>query len=140
MDALNAGLYTLLTSDSQHAALAPGGAWDMRADEGTPLPLTKFRLVIENYDYVFQGLSCIRFVYRITGHAQDTPTKTAKELASTLKGHIFRIINEGTLTVTGYNVILCRAMSGIPPMDESKGTSADTFSEGILAEIILAPA
>ena len=139
MDAINAALWSLLTSDAQLSALAPGGAWNLRADPKTPLSLIKFQLVIPTYDYTFGGLSSKRCVYKVTSHAEDTEVHAGAEFASVITGHLERVLDTDSLAVTGHEILICRPYAGVAPEVKSGASGRDEYSEGVLVEIIVAP-
>jgi hypothetical protein len=133
MDAVNAALYALLNP------LAAGGAWNLAADDGTPLPLIKFQLVIPDYDYSFGGLSTIRLPYRVTAHAEDTPAAAGAVTAALLAESVRAALTDPALSVPGYDVELCRPYSGLPAEIVRRESRRDEYTAGVLVEILLTP-
>lgn len=141
MDALNQALYQLLVADAQLSAAAPGGVWNLRADEGTPLPLVKFQLVTPTYDYVFAGLSSERYVYRVTAHAESSPTFSGAQLAAVASAQLKRVLTDAILNLagSGSTLLSCRPFAGVSPACLTGQAGRDEYSEGQLVEIVIAP-
>ncbi len=141
MDALNAAIVYAYTHDAPYMAAVPGGMWHLKADEGTPLPLSKFQVVIADAEYTFgnNNVSSERYVYKFTAHAENNEQDAGSTLAAITCGHLKRVINAAMLTVTGYRVLSC-AWTHIVPDSIAPGHSGkDEYSQGILVEIIIAP-
>ena len=145
-DSINAGLWATLSGDAQlYAALGSQpaakskGVWNMAADDSAPLPLVTFRQVIANYDYVYAGLSAIRYVYKVMGFAEDAAARAGGETVALIVGHLMRVLTDAQFAVTGFDLELCRPMSGIPPESRDGDNGHKQYGQGILLEVVVTP-
>lgn len=139
MDALNAAFVTAFAADAQFNAAAPGGLWNGKADEGTPLPLTKFQLVVGQPGRTFGALATLRFVYQFISYAEDTAQAAGAERAAVVNAHVRRVIDAAQLSVAGHEVLACQWIDTIPQGDTPGKAGKDELSEGVLVEVVLAP-
>jgi hypothetical protein len=137
MDLLNQALYLAFKNDASYMAAAPGGMWNQRADSGTPLPLGKFQMFHGEPSYSFNNVSCERYLYRVTACAEETETASGASLAAIVNGHIKRVVNAASLSVTGYEVLTCWWTGLIAPDCKPGASGRDEYSEGVIVEIII---
>lgn len=142
MDALNAAIVYAYTHDAAYMAAAPGGMWHLKSDEGTPLPLSKFQVVIADAEYTFgsgNNVSSERYVYKFTAYAEDNDQNAGGALAAIVNGHLKRVINAAILIVPGYRVLSSSWTHIVPDNVAPAHSGKDEYSQGILVEIIIAP-
>lgn len=144
MDAINQGLWATLSADSQienfvGAEALNKGVWHGKADDCTPLPLLRFRLVIPTYDYSFGGLSSERYVYQVTAFVESTEEMHGAQAATLLAGHARRVLTDAEFAIAGYELLLCRPYAGVPPESRKGDNGREQFSEGVLIEVVITP-
>lgn len=144
MDAINAKLWETITDDAGVQALVGadalnGGAWNMRADDGTPLPLVKFQLLAPGYEYSFGGIAARRYPYLVTAHTEDTEERTGAETASLLTEALEAALLDAEFEIAGHELLLCRPYAGTPPDCRQGAHNRDEYSQGLLVEIIITP-
>lgn len=148
---INAAIYSALSTDqalqNYYASLlgaggAPqGGAWNIEADDGTPLPFITFRALTAGYNYTFgpddTPPSDERYPYELKAWAEDLDGQSATDIVAALTGHIRRVLTDATLIITGYTLLVCRPYTGIPPSISQGPNARDQLSQGARFEIIV---
>lgn len=144
MDALNKAIYQFLSADEGVIALVGddalnGGVWDLDVDDEASLPYYKFNLASGPRPYHgFGGINAWRCVYFVQGYAEQTATQTGRELASLLSEAAASALEDAELEIEGYELLVCQIIDGIPPLKDEQAAerSTDTFSQGVMVEII----
>lgn len=101
--AVDAALVALLSGDATLAALMTDGVFFDIAQSGA----TKFVVisqVIHEDDYTFSGSFVERFTFLVKAVERSTSGTTVKTAAA----RIHTLLQDATLTVTGYGSMLCR--------------------------------
>lgn len=97
-------------------ALAPGGVFNTLAPQTAPLPYVLFQMVSKNDDHTFNG----RFaegVYIVKGVSESPWPKAAADIDT----QIDTLLEDASLTITGFNPILCRRESDFTLVEERDG-------------------
>lgn len=141
IDETNKALYSLLHGNAGLLALAPGDTWDGKADDGTGFPYNVFQRVIGVPDYTFGAtVSSDKQTYMFKAYAQDTDTKTGKELCAQIVDLAKSVLLNANLSISGSTTLSCIPTHDIPPLNEPQAAerSIDTWCEGFYFDIVTA--
>lgn len=141
IDKTNQALYSFLHGNASLLALAPGDTWDTKADDGTSFPYCVFQRVTGVPDYTFGvTVSSDKQVYMFKAYAQDTTTKTGRELCAQIVDLAKGLLLNAALSITGSVTLSCVPTHDIPPLNEpaSAQRSIDTWVEGFYFDITTA--
>lgn len=138
IDATNQALYSLLHGSASLLALAPGDVWDTKAEDGTIFPNCVFQRVSSVPDYTFGAtVSNEKQVYMFKAYAQNTDTKTGRELCAQIVDLAKNLLLNASLSIAGAVTLACFPTHDIPVMEEpaSAERSIDTWVEGFYFDI-----
>ena len=96
--------------------VAPGGVHNMVAPQGTAPPFVVFQAMSKEDEHTFNGRFA-NMVYMVKAVTKNTWPKVAIDVDT----QIDSVLEDATLTITGFNQLLCRRQSDIYFTEEHGG-------------------
>lgn len=133
--AVDAALIAKLTSDATLTALMPDGVFYDYSPQGATRLVIVSQLAHEDA-YQFQGHAWERFVYLVKAVDLDTSGSSAKSAAD----RIHTLLQDGTLTITGYELMNMHRLERVRYTEVDEDTDQRWQHRGGQYELLVTPA
>ncbi len=136
MNAVNAAIYSLLTSDSVYMALSIGGLFHINANQKTPYPFSRFAKAGGSKLYTFTRLAEDDLSYVLQAFAKDTDSAGGAEIAGSIVERGSALLFDAALSIAGRTLMYCRVEQELPDGEEiDPSDNESVYSRSILFRV-----